>query len=89
MENINLLLEEMHSYELECKVRQAILDERRRVRLENEAKKEAKLQKMKKIGLGIGFMLLGFCSCFIEYDITFFIFSLIVGPAIIFTKFKI
>ena len=87
MENINLLLEEMNSYELECAVRQAVLDERKRVRKEKESKREAKLQKMKKIGLGVSFMLLGFCSCFIEYDITFFIFSLIVGPAIIFENF--
>ena len=89
MNNIELLLEEIHAYELECAVGQAVLDERRRVRKEKEDKKEAKLQKMKKIGLGVGFMILGFCSCFIEYDITFFIFSLIVGPTIIFTKFKI
>ena len=41
MNNIELLLEEIHAYELECAVGQAVLDERRRVRKEKEDKKES------------------------------------------------
>lgn len=80
--NVNLLLEEIYEYEKECAVRQAVLDERKRVRKEEKAKKAYRLERTKYILLGTGLAACGIASFFVEFDLTGAIFLPLMGLAV-------